>query len=239
MGGHISVGVRRKDGSFRTIGVWTNPLKHYLMDKRFLEGSLAPLDEFFARYLRDNDDEDRFGGPQETTPGEYGFVLVDEIERVVVNWSHYTRMSTFRLDEFGIELGRDMVSFDFLQDEDSVEARSALRHLVSGALVYDPASRAYGEYTASAPVTTDDDLAEFIISLPVETVEINGKTLIRSVSGIRLKISSPNWRFIELNHHDKGDYASARAHVERCVKLTDAEAAAWDEELRYLSGEEE
>ena len=236
MGGHISVGVRRADGSFRTIGVWTNPLKHYLCDKRFLNGSLAPLDEFFARYLEQ--DEDGFGGPQDAVPGEYGFVLVDEIERIVVNWNHYARMSTFRLDEFGIELGRDMASFDFMADQDSLATRETLMPFVTGALVYDRETKSYGEVPVSAPIAGEQDLADFIVSLPSRTSEIGGKTVIRSTSNIRLKISSPFWQFIELDHFETDDYPTARAHVERCVKLTDAEAAAWDDVLTYLKSED-
>ncbi|NTF17867.1 hypothetical protein G6L37_05590 [Agrobacterium rubi] len=235
MGGHISVGVRRTDGSFRTIGVWTNPLKRFLTDKRFLEGSIEPLDEFFARYLKQDRDDD-FGGPQDTVPGEYGFVLVDEIERVVVNWSHYARVSTSRLDEFGIELGRDLASFDFLEDEYALAVREACRPFVTGALVFDRQASAYGEIRATAPLVTDDDLAAFIVSLPFETVEVDGETLIRSVSGVRLKITCPSWQFVELDHHSEADFSIARAHVERCVKLTDAEAAAWDQEFEEMFG---
>ena len=220
------MGVRRLDGSFKTIGVWTNPLKRYVIDERFLHGSLEPLDEFFARYLRQGESDDAFGGSQDTTPGECGFVLIDEIERIVVNWSHYSRLCFFRLDEFGSELGRDVQSFEFSEDEDSLKLRSCLRKLVSGALVYDPVALMHADMCLSGRIETDQDLADFISSLPMETVKAGGRTIIRSTSGIRLKIACPSWQFIELDHFSNDDLRLARAHVERCVKLTDVEKAA-------------
>jgi hypothetical protein len=75
MGGIISVGVRRADGSFRTIGVWTSDLGDYLRERAFrVDGNMETLDRLFAPYLEDDAD---LGGPQDTVPGDYGFVLID------------------------------------------------------------------------------------------------------------------------------------------------------------------
>lgn len=104
MGGHISVGVRRKDGSFRTIGVWTNPLAAFLRERAFrLEGSLEPLDRFFARYLKDDAD---FGGPQDTVPGEYGFVLIDEMTQTITNMTNYSSLQWAHQMDLGYFSGR-------------------------------------------------------------------------------------------------------------------------------------
>lgn len=229
MGGHISVGVRRKDGSFKTIGVWTNPLKWYLTDPRFLDGSVEPLDEFFARYLKEGVE---FGGPQANVPGEYGFVLVDEIDRLVMNWNHYTRMNAFRLDQFGIELGEDGFSLDFLLDDDFIEARRQLMPYVSGASVYDRETKAFKEYAASRPLTNDDDLAEFLRTLPIPTKERKAN-LELDLWAARLKISSPHWTFLELDHFDSDAFPVARSHVESRVALSPEEIAEWDEEGRH------
>jgi hypothetical protein len=238
MGGHISVGVRRTDGSFRTIGVWTNPLKAYIVDDRFLSGSLDPIDEFFARYLKDGD-EDTFGGPQDTVPGEYGFVLIDEIDGIVMNWSHYTRLSSVRLDEVGIELGEDMKSFAFRMDEDAMEARKTTIKFMVGAKGYDWESKMWGDAPFNGPPANDDEFAEYIMSFPMSTVEVHGETLIRTPPEIRFTLGSPTWKFIELNHFKEEDFAIARAHVERCVKLSDEEKAAWDEEFEYMFAKRE
>ncbi|MNU33111.1 hypothetical protein D3C71_216690 [compost metagenome] len=99
MGGHISVGVRRADGSFRTIGVWTNPLGHFLRERAFrVDGSLEPLDRFLARYLKDEAD---FGGPQENTPGEYGYVLIDEMTKTITNMNSYSSFQWVNQSDMG------------------------------------------------------------------------------------------------------------------------------------------
>lgn len=239
MGGHISVGVRRKDGSFRTMGVWTNPLKYYVLDKRFLEGGIEPIDEFFARYLREDKEGDSFGGPQDTTPGEYGYVLIDEIDRVVMNWSHYNRLNSCRLDEVGIEVGRDLQSFSFMMDDESVETRETVKKFMVGATGFDREARMWGAAPFNGPYKSDDELAAYIMTFPIETVDLDGKILIRGVPQIRFTIGSPSWTFVELNHFEEKDFAVARAHVERCVKLTAEEAAAWDEEFKYMFRQEE
>jgi hypothetical protein len=238
MGGHISVGVRRKDGIFRTIGVWTNPLKYYVLDERFLTGSLDPIDEFFARYLKD-DSEDSFGGPQETVPGEYGFVLIDAVDGIVMNWSHYTRLGNVRLDEIGIELGEDMKSLAFVMGDDSVELRNTALRFMIGATGYDRKSKMWGDAPFNGPLESEEKLAEYVMTFPVETVEHHGETLIRRLPEIRFTIGSPAWKFIELNHFKREDFAVARAHVERCVTLTDEEKAAWDGEFKALFGNRE
>ncbi len=115
MGGHISVGVRRADGSFRTIGVWTNPLGHFLRDRAFrIDGSLEPLDRFFARYLKDDVD---FGGPQETTPGEYGFVVIDEMTKTITNMNSYSSFQWVNENDLGyVSYGRMYASQEALDD---------------------------------------------------------------------------------------------------------------------------
>jgi hypothetical protein len=125
MGGHISVGVRRADGSFRTIGVWTNPLGSFMRERAFrVDGSLEPLDRFFARYLKDDAD---FGGPQETVPGEYGYVLVDDMTKTITYINSYSSPHWLSEDDFGfVSVGRMYASQEAL-DEMAEMRESAIR----------------------------------------------------------------------------------------------------------------
>ncbi|NTF17866.1 hypothetical protein G6L37_05585 [Agrobacterium rubi] len=131
MGGHISVGVRRVDGSFRTIGVWTNPLFAFMREKAFrVDGSLEPLDSFFARYLREDAD---FGGPQDTGPGEYGYVLVDEQTKTITSMNNYSSVQWVNDSDLGyVSGGRMFASEDALAEmaemrEGAIQARYVLR----------------------------------------------------------------------------------------------------------------
>jgi hypothetical protein len=237
MGGHISVGVRRKDGSFRTIGVWTNPLKSYVLDKRFLEGSLDPIDEFFARYLKD-DSEDSFGGPQAAIPGEYGFVLIDAVDRVVMNWSHYTRLSECRLDELGIDFDPSESTIDFYDDEHSVEMRAIVTKHLRLVRRWDGEAQGWVE-PPFAPFGGDDDMAAFIVKQPAEVRTYGSGRVVQRPPHLKFVLGSPAWEFIELDHHNEADFARARARVEASIKLTDEEKAAWDEEFQEMFGNDE
>jgi hypothetical protein len=238
MGGHIPVAVRRRDGSVRTIGVWTNPLKSYILDRRFLEGSLDPIDEFFARYLKDDGGEDSFGGPQAAVPGEYGFVLIDAVDKVVMNWSHYTRLSECRPDEMGIEFNSAESTLDFYDDEDSVEMRAVVRKHLRHVRRWDGAARCWIELN-SDPLDSDDDIAEFIMAQPPEVRTYPSGRVVRSPAHMQFVLGTPAWKFIELNHHSEGHFAVARAQVEASIRLSSDEKAAWDEEFLLMFGSEE
>jgi hypothetical protein len=150
MGGHISVGVRRIDGSFRTIGVWTNPLGHFLRERAFRDyGSLEPLDRFFARYLKDDAD---FGGPQETVPGEYGFVLIDAVTKTITNMNSYSSMQWVNENDLGyVSSGRMFASEDaFAEMAEMRESAVRARYVIPGS----------GEYTYEdlPPFTTHEGM---------------------------------------------------------------------------------
>jgi hypothetical protein len=238
MGGHIPVAVRRRDGSVRTIGVWTNPLKSYILDRRFLEGSLDPIDEFLARYLKDDGDEDSFGGPQAAVPGEYGFVLIDAVDKVVMNWSHYTRLSECRLDEMGIDFNSSESTLDFYDDDDSVEMRAIVMKHVRHVRRWDGAARCWIELK-SGPFASDDDIAEFIMAQPPEVRTYASGRVVSSPAHMQFVLGAPVWKFIELNHHVEGDFAVACARVEASIRLSPDEKAAWDEEYLMMFGTEE
>ncbi|MNU33112.1 hypothetical protein D3C71_216700 [compost metagenome] len=238
MGGHIPVAVRRANGSVRTIGVWTNPLKSYVLDRRFIEGSLDPIDEFFARYLRDDQGEDSFGGPQAAVPGEYGFVLIDAVDKVVMNWSHYTRLSECRLDEMGIDFNPSESTLDFYEDEHSVEMRAIVRENLR--LVRRWNSDAKGWMAAQVgPFSSDDEMAAFLVEQPPEERTYGSGRVVRRPPHLKFVLGSPAWEFIELDHHSKEDFALARARVEASISLSAEEKAEWDEEYLLMFGDED
>ena len=224
MGGHISVGVRRKDGTFETMGVWTNPLRYFVQDERFLNGSLDPLDEFFARYRKDGVD---FGGPQQHEPGEYGYVLVDEIERTVHNCNGYTAlgsMSVFDLDvRFGVE------EIEVGMREQSVESRRLIRKYGSRIRKF---ARMEGQEVwtvVDMPKVEDDDaLVRYLVTHAVD----------RRLPYMYIDIEFPSWTVVDL-HDDLQGFLAVKAALERCVKLTEAEEKEWQDRIRDFSGEDD
>lgn len=233
MGGHISVAVRRANGSVRTIGVWTNPLKSYVLDRRFLEGNLDPIDEFFARYLRDDHGDDSFGGPQAAVPGEYGFVLIDAVDRVVMNWSHYTRLSECRLDEMGIDFNPSEGTLDFYEDEHSVEMRAIIRENLRLVRRWDSDAKGWAEARVG-PFSSDDDMAAFLVEQPPEERTYRDGRVVRVPPYLKFVLGSPAWEFIELDHHSEEDFAMARARVEASISLSAEEMAEWNEEYLLM-----
>lgn len=213
MGGHISLGIRRENGEFSTTGVWTNSLKWALQDARFMEGDLEPVDEFLERYLKNGDD---CFGPQETTPGEYGFVLVDAVDRVVINFNRYSKVLMPRLTDLGIDPTGNNGEFEVAVEPGDVEYRDFVRKYVT-------------------KVTQ-------LLKDPLQTIEVNfdsfpdDQSLIRFSESLHrdeytfmthFHLTSPFWTIRELNNRNPGDFRSLWDQVEKCVRLTDRERQGW------------
>ena len=214
MGGHISVGVRRKDGSFETMGVWTNPLKIFIHDERFLNGSLAPLDEFFRRYRKEDRD---FGGVQEHEPGEYGYVLIDAVEGIVLNCNNYTSLASVSFYDLEMRFRSDG-TVDVGMTEDDVQLRELVRQ-------YGRKARAFwgrdGEEErwkiAEFPKLADDqELLEFVAEMTD-----GGKW-----PHAKFDLEFPAWTVTDSRPDIQGLLA-VKVAIEKCVTLTEAEQKAW------------
>lgn len=227
MGGHISVGVRRADGTFQTIGVWTNPLRYYVQDEAFMNGSLAPLDDFFSRYLKD-DVEEGFG-PQATIPGEYGYVLVDEITHTVTDWQYYTDLGAVSDMSLSLEDHDE-------QDEETVAYRNLVMKYAHSARIVNRKLNAVS--VEPLPVfTSDEDFVAHAKLLRNRDAEV--KTVLHgnraatyhqyvALNYVQFLLNFPAWTLIR---HDSGTvegFDAMKAAVAACVTLTPEEEEAWN-----------
>lgn len=235
MGGHISVGVRRKDGSFQTMGVWTNPLRHYIQDEAFMKGSLAPLNEFFAGYLKpDVDDQHEGYGPQSNTPGEYGYVLIDEVEHKITDWQHYADLG--HVSDHSLSLTHD--------DEKTVEYRDVIRRYFSHVRIYHVATKLSSVETVPR-FNNDEEFVSYVNLLrerdaEVKTVHHGNKAgtshQYTDHNWVRFTVGFPAWDLVSLDSRSVEGFDDMLSAVERCVELTDDEREVWADERSSLIG---
>lgn len=225
MGGHISVGVRRKDGGFRTIGVWTNPLCHFMREKEFrLDGSLEPLDRFFARYLKDGTD---FGGPQDTVPGEYGYVLVDEMTMTITTMNSYSSPEWVTQDDVGfVPHGRVWTTQERM--DEMAEMREAVieaRYVLRGARKH--------TYEPLPPFTTHEAFFKIVEEISFRGSEPVAPRDYRHRNYLGFRVGFPAWKIENLFPDTLENFIRMRATVEAVVALTDEERAEWQAELDH------
>jgi hypothetical protein len=232
MGGHISVGVRRADGSFRTIGVWTNPLGVYMRDDEFrVGGKLAPLDRFFERYLNQPDDEPKFGGPQPTVPGEYGYVLVDETTMTITTMNGYSTPDEVTQTQLGFGFGGERVQ----ASGERLAEMTRLRRAVVGARFFSRKAKQDVDVELP-PFTTEDNLFAAMEDLATrDTVPLYpGGDCIRNF--VSYTISFPAWTIVDLFPDTEENFRRMFGAVEAAVELTDEEKAAWQERYNHRYG---
>lgn len=231
MGGHISVGVRRADGSFRTIGVWTNPLTYAIRDAAFrVHGSLEPLDRVLADYLDQEDGKKHFGGPQETVPGEYGYVLVDEISKTV------TTMNSYSSPQWVHEMDLGYTPRRLLDGKEMAELRKAAvgaRYVPDGVFVHQV-------YESLPPFTTDEAMHARMKELTLRGADPNDP--FPETCTVTYEIAFPAWTIVDLFPCTAKSFRRMFDAVEAATTLTDGEKAAWERDFgrkfggRALSG---
>ncbi|TLX16664.1 hypothetical protein [Rhizobium sp. MHM7A] len=121
MGGVIAVGIRREPGQFETIEVWTNQLPRTIQNGKFLSGDVSGLEAYLDEHKTD---ARGLYGVSKNVPSQYGYVLVDYVDRRVVTVSAYGHLSAKTGASFyvGVELGND-------EDRESVS--SLMEHIRS------------------------------------------------------------------------------------------------------------
>jgi hypothetical protein len=86
MGGVIAVGVRRGLGQLETVEVWTNQLPRTIQNGEFLSGDVSGLEAYLDKHKMD-------GGVSKHVPSQYGYVLIDYVDRRIVTVSTYGHLS--------------------------------------------------------------------------------------------------------------------------------------------------
>lgn len=217
MGGHIALGIRRLDGSYETMGVWTNNLANKFQNPQFLgEGDTSLVEEYIKRY-RDADQSKvaGFGGIMSHEPGEYGYVLVDCIEKIVYNWNSYSSLGF--LDPYSFNISS--ISNRYAQW--AVDYRNSLRPFLKGIEVYQYEKNGWVQVPFD-PTISDDELLKLHDSLAED-----GSNVIND----RFMLRSDHWTIHEWQ--DRKDVAKeVYEHLKSIITLTAAEDEEWQYRLK-------
>lgn len=230
MGGHVSVGVRRADGSFRTIGVWTNPLGYFMLEAPFrVEGSLEPLDRFFARYLGEDAEGSGFG-LQDSVPGEYGYVLVDEIEKTITSMNDYAAPDWVTQDDIGFS-----PVFRRYLTQDVPENMAVLRKNAYEVRYVSPKERGH-VYESLPPFTTHEALYEILNEISLKECEeeepLDPSADFRHRSYLSVRIAFPAWTIVNLRANRDGGAARMFEALSKVTSLSEPERKAWQALLK-------
>lgn len=223
MGGHITLALRRKDGTTECVGVWVKHMKRVLTDECFMEGSLEPLE----KYIREVIEEREFSfGRQAPVPGDYGMIIVDEFRRRVVNWSRFDSVSRLAWYDLGFR-GYDRIVDDVRYER----ARSA-------AMAYGDRLR-YWDTAASGFVTKDIQRPANTKALAKIIEDHASEDDLRSTPEAEIVLRFPRWEVIELQHWDEPDFHVARAALLEFASLDTPDAREWDKEYARLHEKED
>jgi hypothetical protein len=223
MGGQIALGIRPTDGAFRTASVWTSALKGQILDDRFMEdGSLDRVERWIDEWGHES--------TEGNVPGPYGFVLIDAVEKVVVNWNGYDSIGFFEINpsNFGLTSGPDRLRMRWRNGEHFRRPREIVQKYAVAAERYDNRTDKYSPLPFS-PVGDLDKLIDWIDMQHRRMPGRNGNQVIVYGEQLRFTLASPHWNFVELSH-DRRSLPALKAHVDRCVKLSAAEEAIWKAE---------
>lgn len=218
MSGHITLALRRKDGSTEFVGVSVKHMKRVLTDESFMNGNLEPLEN----YIREVIEEREFSyGRQAPVPGDYGMIVVDEVRRRVVNWSHFDSVSRLAWYDLGFR------GYGRIVDEVRYE------RLRSTALAYGDRLR-FWDNAAAGFVTTEIQKPESIEALAKTIEDHASEDDLRSTPEAEIVLRFPKWEVVELHHWDEPDFHVAKAALAEFASLDAADLRAWDDEYRDL-----
>lgn len=218
MGGHITLALRRKDGTTEFVGVHVKHMKRVLTDERFMEGSLEPVE----KYIREVLDEGEFSfGRQAPVPGDYGMIIVDEVARHVVNWSRFDSVSRLAWYDLGFR------GYGRIIDDSRYERARAT------ALTYGGRLR-YWDNATGGFVTKDIPKSDSVEALAGIIEDHASEDDLRSTPEAEVVLRFPEWDVVELQHMDEPDFLVCRATLEEFVILDANERRLWDDEYRKL-----
>lgn len=222
MGGYISMGVRRGDGEFSTTCVSTNPIKRVVQDERFMKGSLEPINELLRRYLIPSEN-DSFG-PQTTTPGEYGFILIDAVDRVIMNFNGFSELMSPLLINLGIDPRFRDTGFNISQDPETIKYRDFVRTYVEKIYTYS----VHRGNTQRSEIPFEEFKDDQALIAFANTLPYNMNTWQTT-----FRLSSPYWTIHEFDFSSANGLNTLWSQVNRCTTLSEEENQAW--ERRYES----
>jgi hypothetical protein len=223
MSGHITLALRRKDGTTEFVGVPVKHMKWVLTDESFMKGSIEPVET----YIREIIEEREFSyGLQAPVPGDYGMIVVDEVLRRVVNWSHFDSVSRLAWYDLGFR-GYGRIIGDSRYDRPRAMA-----------LTYGDRLR-YWDNAVGGFVTKDIPKPDSVDVLARIIEDHASEDDLRSTPEAEIALRFPEWEVIELHHWDEPDFHLAKAALTEFAQLDAADRRAWDEEYARLHEKDE
>lgn len=218
MVGHITLALRRRDGTTEFVGVRAKDMKRVMTDEVFMEGSLEPVEKYIHEVI---DDGEFSFGRQAPVPGDYGMIIIDELTRRVVNWSHFDSVSRLAWYDLGFR------GYGRIMDDVRYEAPR------SAAMAYGDRLR-YWDTATSGFVTKDIRKPQSTSALAKIIEDHASEDDLRSTLEAEIVLRFPRWEVIELQHMDEPDFHVCKAALEEFASLDAADAREWDKEYARL-----
>jgi hypothetical protein len=218
MSGHITLALRRENRTTEFVGIRAKRIKGVLTDESFMNGSLEPVE----RYIREVIEERKFAyGLQAPVPGDYGMIVVDEVLRRVVNWSHFDSVSRLAWYDLGFR------GYGRIIDETRYEKPRVT------ALAYGDHLR-YWDNAAPGFVIKDIPKPDSVEALAKIIEDHASEDDLRSTPEAEIVLRFPQWEVIELHHWDEPDFHAAKAALLEFAPLDAADAWEWGKEYARL-----
>jgi hypothetical protein len=160
-------------------------------------------------------------GRQAPVPGDYGMVIINEVARRVVNWSHFDSVSRLAWYDLGFR------GYGRIVDDVRYEAPR------SAAMAYGDRIRCWDAAT-SGFVTKDIQKPQSTSALAKIIEDHASDDDLRSIPEAEIVLRFPRWEVIELQHMDELDFHVCRAALEEFATLDANERRLWDDEYRKL-----
>jgi hypothetical protein len=210
--------LRRKDGTTDFVGVWVKHMKGVLTDESFMNGSIEPVE----RYIREVIEGREFShGRQAPVPGDYGMIVVDEVLRRVVNWSHFDSVSRLAWYDLGFR------GYGRIINETRYEKPRAT------ALAHGDRLR-YWDNAAAGFVIEDIPKPDSVEVLAKIIEDHASEDDLRSTPEAEIVLRFPQWEVVELHHWDEPDFHAAKAALLEFAPLDAADAREWGKEYARL-----
>ncbi len=200
------------------VAVPARQMKRALTDEAFMEGSIEPVEKFIHDVI---DDREFSFGRQAPVPGDYGMIIIDEVTRRVVNWSHFDSVSRLAWYDLGFR------GYGRVVDDVRYEVpRSAAMAYGDRLRYWDSAAAGFATKDIQKPANTRA-LAQIIEDHASEDD-------LRSIPDAEIVLRFPEWEVIELQHWHEPDFHVAKAALMAFAALDANDRRLWDDEYRKL-----
>lgn len=125
MGGSVTVVIRRPDGTMHVMLRWTNPLPYFVANMKFINEEKAFIDDYVECWKNKKIDE---GKPPENdgfVPEDYGIVVIDMINKLIVSKQEYT---SFNITSFSNSFSKEDKENDYARIRGFVEGNRIIEY---------------------------------------------------------------------------------------------------------------